>query len=456
MENQTNIGDQNTQHVGQNPVSQPAQIPEKPKINYGIISMIVLFILLLIAGGAFYLLKSQRNQSSQQIENSITPAQPSGKTGTKISDTNKKVIYSVQEDSSNDHHTLYATDLTGAKVKLLEYQGGYTSSSPIPQVSSTGIIVFLDGRNKLFSVDLQGNKKLLTQTTQGYELLTSVISDDGKTVLYQEFESGESGQSCKSFKLWKIDTETGKKGSLYSSSTNYLQPIKISADNKKAFILRGSLAGGEASCYGVANILQTVDLTSTALTTIKTFRLSSNHPFTIELGNGILISPDEKYGIIAYSTNPASPLISTPSKQYPVKGAAIDLSNGSEMPLTESTDRYIFPIGWYSNSKTVLYREVAPDTAENYQDIQDVYKSIDIQLKQSTQLFTLERRSSGIEYDRLVDDSTLVYSHRMLRNKADEPFSDTTTLYKINLDGTNKVELDKQSRFLYLIGIASK
>lgn len=33
MENQINVGDQNTQQIGQNPISQPVQIPEKPRVN---------------------------------------------------------------------------------------------------------------------------------------------------------------------------------------------------------------------------------------------------------------------------------------------------------------------------------------------------------------------------------------------------------------------------------------
>ena len=37
MENQVNVGDQNTQQIGQNPAIQPVQIPEKPKINYLVI-----------------------------------------------------------------------------------------------------------------------------------------------------------------------------------------------------------------------------------------------------------------------------------------------------------------------------------------------------------------------------------------------------------------------------------
>lgn len=45
MENQINVGDQNTQQIGQKPVSQPVQIPEKP-VNYWMISTIVLVVVL--------------------------------------------------------------------------------------------------------------------------------------------------------------------------------------------------------------------------------------------------------------------------------------------------------------------------------------------------------------------------------------------------------------------------
>lgn len=63
MENQTNMGDQNTQQIGQNPISQSTQIPEKPKINYWIVSTIVLVILLVLAatGGSYYIYKISRS-----------------------------------------------------------------------------------------------------------------------------------------------------------------------------------------------------------------------------------------------------------------------------------------------------------------------------------------------------------------------------------------------------------
>jgi len=71
MENQINVGIQNTPQIGQNHVDQqPTQIPEKPKINYWMISIVILFIVLL-AGGNWFLLNSKKKISSQQPPISI-------------------------------------------------------------------------------------------------------------------------------------------------------------------------------------------------------------------------------------------------------------------------------------------------------------------------------------------------------------------------------------------------
>lgn len=77
MENQINVGDQNTQQIGQNPVSQFTQIPEKPKIkNYWMISTVVLIILLVsvVTAGAYCLGKS--NQTNTNSRQAVT--KPSG------------------------------------------------------------------------------------------------------------------------------------------------------------------------------------------------------------------------------------------------------------------------------------------------------------------------------------------------------------------------------------------
>lgn len=52
MEDQPTINNQNTQQIGQNPINQPIQTPEK-KINYWMVSTIVLSIILVIMGVYF-------------------------------------------------------------------------------------------------------------------------------------------------------------------------------------------------------------------------------------------------------------------------------------------------------------------------------------------------------------------------------------------------------------------
>ncbi|MBI4009435.1 hypothetical protein HY357_04320 [Candidatus Roizmanbacteria bacterium] len=64
MENQINVGDQNTQQIGQNPVNQPVQIKEKPKVNYWMVSMLILTVLLLgVLGWYIFSAAYQTNQT---------------------------------------------------------------------------------------------------------------------------------------------------------------------------------------------------------------------------------------------------------------------------------------------------------------------------------------------------------------------------------------------------------
>lgn len=72
MENQTNVEDQNIQQIGQNPVNQPSisSSPEKPKINYWMISSILL-LALLVGSISFYFIKSSRQKVGN--DNSLIP-----------------------------------------------------------------------------------------------------------------------------------------------------------------------------------------------------------------------------------------------------------------------------------------------------------------------------------------------------------------------------------------------
>ena len=55
MENQINVGDQNTQQIGTNPINQPVVSPEKPKTNYLLIAGIVIACFVVFGIGGYLL-----------------------------------------------------------------------------------------------------------------------------------------------------------------------------------------------------------------------------------------------------------------------------------------------------------------------------------------------------------------------------------------------------------------
>lgn len=69
MNNQTNVGDQNTQQIGQNPVNQlPVNpVPEKPRVNFWVISIVLLLCALLILAGFYKKLVVKQSISPSDI-----------------------------------------------------------------------------------------------------------------------------------------------------------------------------------------------------------------------------------------------------------------------------------------------------------------------------------------------------------------------------------------------------
>jgi len=64
MEKQVNIGDQNAQQIGQNPINQLVPTSEKPKINYLVIGTVISFCFVIFGFGGYYL-GTQKSNSSQ-------------------------------------------------------------------------------------------------------------------------------------------------------------------------------------------------------------------------------------------------------------------------------------------------------------------------------------------------------------------------------------------------------
>lgn len=76
MENQINVGDQNSQQIGQNLVNQTVPVQEKPNTNYLVIGAVVLICFVIFGFGGYYLgiQKSNNSQNNQLPVSSPTPS----------------------------------------------------------------------------------------------------------------------------------------------------------------------------------------------------------------------------------------------------------------------------------------------------------------------------------------------------------------------------------------------
>lgn len=111
MENQINVGDQNTQQIGQNPISQPPQVPEKQKINYWMISTLILATVLVILG-IFTL--------SQRGKNKLTNDKPEQKLN--LSETPMPSDLSANPSSQlQDDEAFLVTAIDRFKYKVILY-----------------------------------------------------------------------------------------------------------------------------------------------------------------------------------------------------------------------------------------------------------------------------------------------------------------------------------------------
>lgn len=74
MENQINVGGQNSQQIGQNPVNQTTQISEKPMINYLVTGLVVFVCFILFGFGGYYLgRRSGQARNTTAINNAVLP-----------------------------------------------------------------------------------------------------------------------------------------------------------------------------------------------------------------------------------------------------------------------------------------------------------------------------------------------------------------------------------------------
>ena len=96
MKNQINVGDQNTQQIGQNPTEPPQYNFQKPKFNYWVISAFIL-VIIFASGGIFALYNNQKQNKPQSTSLTV---QPSPTTSTPRLQVFPIKVYGSQKDNN--------------------------------------------------------------------------------------------------------------------------------------------------------------------------------------------------------------------------------------------------------------------------------------------------------------------------------------------------------------------
>lgn len=92
MENQINVGNQNTQQIGQNPINQNVQTSGNPKVKYLALGIAISLGFLLLGLGGYYFGKQSTN-SYQDSKKTASQPLPSPPTTTEAGDTTGWKVY---------------------------------------------------------------------------------------------------------------------------------------------------------------------------------------------------------------------------------------------------------------------------------------------------------------------------------------------------------------------------
>jgi hypothetical protein len=97
MENQTNTGEQNIPQVGQNPVSQPMQVLDKPKTNIVPIVMVAIVCSLVFGSGGYFLgkqsLSTKQTTNNDQLQPTPVSSFDTAITPTPLAETSNLKTY---------------------------------------------------------------------------------------------------------------------------------------------------------------------------------------------------------------------------------------------------------------------------------------------------------------------------------------------------------------------------
>ncbi|KKU03023.1 MAG: hypothetical protein UX99_C0008G0020 [Candidatus Amesbacteria bacterium GW2011_GWB1_47_26] len=191
MENQIRVGDQNTQQIGQDPASQPIQIPKKSKLNYWLVSTVLLLVILLIGAGWFIWNLKSKNQIIVTTPTQVPNLIPTAVTGTVIPEVNyftARLLDESEKIAFVKDNEIWTSDIDGKNTKRLIAP---TSSTYKPSLDS--IAWSPDGTKIIFFANYdvyESNLKISPLTgAYIYDSLSSKIYFMGRDGILDFFNS---------------------------------------------------------------------------------------------------------------------------------------------------------------------------------------------------------------------------------------------------------------------------
>lgn len=444
MENQINVGDQNTQQIGLNPTNQPPSThpPEKQKVNYWMISTILFACLFLVALGVYFFASTSKNKQPEETttttEQSSTNSDisPSNQT---ISTTNRFAYLKTTTEDIRGPGEIVVSNFDGSTKQVIHtvpiYVGPFSSydisdkNEKLVYKSFTEKDQYGNEIEEYLWVSNKGSesRKILTPGDKKY-IESPRISVDGEKIAYSLLIRNTGNYFTDTEQLWIINSDGTENKLIFDKTRDYLgnnsrfrlAPVAWSQDKTKVYLQTTS--DSEATPIG----MYVANLTTGKIEKAKTPQITLW---------GLSFSPDRKK--IAYTTFEWKDVPnSRPEPGTPVTISITDLSTGGTTKILESqVDQFDHPI-WLSDSLKLAYKVLGKSVEGGDQGIYVV----DINSK-SSKLVTTGTRNSRLKAWNWLSESKLIYSEESYTT-GEVPNKVTSYLFTINIDGTDKQKID--------------
>lgn len=205
MENQINMGYQNTQQIGQKPINHPVQIPEQPKMNLKVVGIMIFVCLVIFGIGGFFLgkksltPKQEFNEGQNQTITSPTATENEITASWKIYNSiDNSIMFKYPEDWRVEKEGIFGsrtvTEFKYNNTPLFELtvQGNYNQVTGKPYKNLVEFLGQRLNKSRDTLVDEQSAKRIEDQGDQGHAIPYEeviVFAPDNKAIVSLYYKS---------------------------------------------------------------------------------------------------------------------------------------------------------------------------------------------------------------------------------------------------------------------------